>query len=81
MIQKLILETLKNPKTGQWSRKNIAGSMAFAYAVYYCTYGLWEDKQIQEFVVMAFLTFSATCLGISSWEKKNIEKNESTTIN
>ena len=73
-LSKIINETLKNPKTGQWSRKNIAGSVAFGYAMFYCTFGLIKDKQIQEFVVMAFLTFSATCLGISSWEKKNLEK-------
>jgi hypothetical protein len=70
----IINDTLKNPKTQQWSRKNITGFICMVCAIYYCLYGLIYDKTIQEFVVAIFVGASLTCLGISSWEKANINK-------
>ena len=75
-VSKIINETLKNPHTGQWSRKNLTGFSSFAYTVYYVTYGQMHEKAVQEFVVIAFLSLAATCLGISSWEKLNLKKDE-----
>ncbi len=72
----IVTDTLKNPMTGRWSRKNLTGFMSFGFAMFYSTYGMILNKQVQEFVVMSFLTVTATCLGISSWEKKT--KNNGT---
>lgn len=73
MLKQIIDHTLKNPGTGQWSRKNLTGFFSFAYAVYYATYGQVMDKPIQEFVVVSFLSVAVACLGISSWEKANVK--------
>lgn len=73
-IKKLINDTLKNPRTGEYSRKNITGFLAFIVAVVYCMYALVHDKVIQEFVVALFLGTAMTCLGLSSWEKVNVTK-------
>lgn len=73
-LSKIIRETLMNPHNGQWSRKNVIGFSSFAYAIHYVTYAQMHDKPVQEFVVVAFLSLAATCLGISTWEKANIPK-------
>ncbi len=70
--KKLIHDCLMNPKTGQFSRKNVTGFLCFIAAVVYCMYALVHDKTIQEFVVAIFMGACMTCLGISSWEKKNV---------
>jgi len=51
------------------------------FAVFYCGYGMVHDKDVQEFVVMAFLGLSAACLGISSWEKLNLKPGTTTERN
>lgn len=75
-MKEVIDHTLKNPKTGMWSRKNLAGFFAFAFTIFYCGYGMVNEKQVQEFVVLSFLGFAATCLGLSSWEKSHIPKSD-----
>jgi hypothetical protein len=77
LLMTLINETLKNPQSGRWSRKNLAGFACMAYAMGYCTYGIYHDKTIQEFVVAIFVGASLTCLGISSWEKVNVKHDDS----
>lgn len=67
----IVLHTLKNPKTGQWSRKNLTGFTAFIYAMYHAAYG----TQSVEAVVGAFLMLTAACFGISAYEKKSILEN------
>jgi hypothetical protein len=76
MLQDIINHTLKNPKTGQWSRKNITGCLCVTYAMFYSTYGLFLDRQIQEVVVTSFLGAGLICLGISSWEKLSLSKKD-----
>lgn len=71
-VSKLIKDTLMNPATNQWSRKNITCFVSFMYAILYSGYGLYSGKDIEEFVVIGFLSLSAGLLGISSWEKKNL---------
>lgn len=73
-MKKIVDECIKNPKTGQYSRKNVAGTVAFAIATSYCTYDIVHNKVLHEFVIAAYLTFAAACLGISSWEKANVIK-------
>lgn len=74
VLQKLTNDTLKNPATGQWSRKNLTGFLSFVYLVFYCTHGLVREKEVHEFVVITFASIAVACLGISSWEKANIIK-------
>jgi hypothetical protein len=71
-FKKLVNDTLKNPNTGVWSRKNLTGFTAFVYLIFYCTHGLIEAKEVHEFVVITFASIAVACLGISSWEKANI---------
>lgn len=73
-MKKIVNECIKNPKTGQYSRKNVAGTFAFAFITAYCAYDIIIHKTIHEFVVAAYIAFAAACLGISSWEKANIIK-------
>ena len=70
----IINHTLKNPANNQYSRKNLAGVACMAFAMLYCIYGLANDKVLQEFVVAIFVGASLTCLGISSWEKANVDR-------
>ena len=72
----IINDTLKNPKTQQWSRKNLTGFMSMVFAMSYCAYCTRYDKPIQEFVVAIFVSAALTCLGISSWEKANLTKEQ-----
>lgn len=71
-IQKLISETLKNPYNGQWSRKNLTCFVCIVFAMAYSSYGMIADKEVKEFVVIAFLSVATGLLGLSSWEKKNL---------
>lgn len=72
-FKNIVNDTLKNPKTQQWSRKNLTGFISMIFAMGYCAYGVAFDKPIHEFVVAIFVGAALTCLGISSWEKANIE--------
>lgn len=71
----IVEQTLKNPKTGQWSRKNITSAASFIFSVIYSLTGsFWADKKVHEFIVLSFIGLTASLLGISSWEKANIIK-------
>lgn len=69
----LIRDTLKNPRTGEWSRKNITSFASFVFSIAYVTYCTVMDKELHEFVVLNFLALSGGMLGLSSWEKLNIK--------
>lgn len=71
----IVRDTLKNPKTNQWSRKSLTGFLCMMFAMAYCAYGVAREKEIEEFVVAIFVGASLSCLGLSSWEKANV-KNE-----
>lgn len=71
-IQKIISETLKNPNNGQWSRKNLTCFICILFAMVYSSYGMIAEKEVKEFVVIAFLSVATGLLGLSSWEKKNL---------
>jgi hypothetical protein len=71
-IYNIIDQTLKNPKSGLWSRKNLTGFTSFVFAMAYSAFGMAAGKEVQEFVVGLFLSVTVTCLGMSSWEKKNL---------
>lgn len=73
-MTKLINDTLKNPRTGEWSRKNVTSFISFFFSIAYVTYCTVYDKELHEFVVLNFLALSGGMLGLSSWEKLNIKK-------
>jgi hypothetical protein len=76
-MKKLINDTLKNPKTGEWSRKNLTGFACMLFSFAYVIYTTVADKEVHEFVVAIFVGAALTCLGISSWEKVYVPKNNS----
>lgn len=65
-------DTIKNPKTGNYSRKNTIAFASFIFAMAYSGIGMLCDKTVHEFVVIGFLSLTGTLLGVSSWEKKNL---------
>jgi hypothetical protein len=67
-VKKLINETLK--PNGKWSIKRISSFTAFWLAVIYAFVPLFKDIKIQEFVFVGLLTYSATSLGLTVWNKK-----------
>ena len=76
-MKKLIRDTLMNPRTGEWSRKNLTAATSFLFSMGYSLVGsFWADKQVHEFVLLGFLGLSGGMLGISTWEKKNLPREE-----
>jgi hypothetical protein len=73
---KIIDETLKNPKTGEWSRKNITSMASFVSAIVYAFVGLFFNYEVKEFIFIGFLSLTGSLLGISSWEKLNLKQNK-----
>lgn len=73
---KIIDETIKNPKTGQFSRKNISAFLSLGSAVGYSFLPLVVPTFVPHTdIVWAFLIFSASMLGVSTFEKINLPKN------
>lgn len=72
-INIIVDHTLKNPRTGEWSRKNLTGVAAFLYSVYYCQDCLIKGIPVQVEVLLIWNATALTCLGISSWEKFQIK--------
>lgn len=72
---KLINDTLKNPKTGQWSRKNITAAASFISLVGYVFGMPFFGHEVHDFVAATFATLTGSLLGISSWEKLNLKQN------
>lgn len=67
---KLVDDTLKNPTTGKWSRKNVTSFVSFVFAMIYSETGsYWSDGTVHEFVVFAFLGFAAGLLTSNLWNK------------
>jgi hypothetical protein len=76
---KLIADTLKNPKTGRHSRKNWTGFVSFIFSMAYVTFCTITNRNVQEFVLVPFLTVTMTCFGMSSWEKVNLKQDGTET--
>ena len=72
----IIKDTLKNPGTNQWSRKNLTAVTSLFYAMWYAAHGLIFCGEVLEFVVFGFLGLAGGMLGVSSWEKFNINKKQ-----
>jgi hypothetical protein len=47
------------------------------FAMVYSLVGsFWADKIVHEFIVIGFLTLAGGMMGVSSWEKANINQNK-----
>jgi hypothetical protein len=68
LIKELINETLK--PNGKWSIKRLSAFTSFWMAVIYALIPLFNPFKVHEFVFVGLLTYSATSLGLSVWNKK-----------
>lgn len=66
---KIIFETLKT--NGKWSIKRIAGISGFYAAIIYAFIPCFFPSFIvHEFVFWGFITFAASSIGMTVWNKK-----------
>jgi hypothetical protein len=68
MIKELINETLK--PNGKWSIKRLSAFTSFWIAVMYALLPLFKPFKVHEFVFVGLLTYSATAIGLTVWNKK-----------
>lgn len=68
MIKKLISDTLK--PGGKWSIKRLGAFTSFWTAIMYAVLPLFKPFEVHEFVFVGLLTYSATALGLTVWNKK-----------
>ncbi len=54
---------------GKWSKENLTGFTSFMFSIAYSGFGLIKGKNVQEFVLIAFLSLTAACFGITTWRK------------
>jgi hypothetical protein len=68
MIKKLINDTLK--PNGKWSMKRLSAFTSFWMAIVYAFLPLLKPFKVHEFVFVGLLTYSATAIGLTVWNKK-----------
>jgi hypothetical protein len=74
-MRKLINETLK--PGGKWSMKRIGAFTSFWMAIIYAFIPVFAVIEVKEFVFVGLLTYSATAIGLTVWNKKiKDESNE-----
>jgi hypothetical protein len=73
-LKKLIADTLQ--PNGKWSMKRIGAFTSFWIAIVYAFAPIFSVIEIKEFVFVGLLTYSATSIGLTVWNKK-LQKNES----
>lgn len=74
MIKELINDTLK--PNGKWSMKRLGAFSSFWLSIVYAFTPVFAVIEIKEFVFVGLLTYSATAIGLTVWNKK-IQNNES----
>lgn len=67
MIKKLIADTLK--PNGKWSIKRLSAFTSFWMAMCYAMLPLFKSFELHEFVFVGLLTYSATAIGLTVWNK------------
>ena len=67
MMKKLIADTLK--PSGKWSIKRLGAFTSFWSAILYAVLPLFKSFEVHEFVFVGLLTYSATALGLTVWNK------------
>lgn len=70
-MKQLIDDTLKSPD-GKWSRKSLTAFFSFSFALTYEAICMLTDKGCNEYVFEGLLILSATCLGLTVWDKKRV---------
>ena len=74
-MRKIINDTLK--PNGKWSMKRIGAFTSFWAAILYALLPLWGKQfEVHEFVFVGLLTYSATAIGLTVWNK-SIKSDES----
>lgn len=72
-VKKLFTDTLQT--RGKWSIKRMAGISGFYFAVLYVFIPFWaESFHPQEWAFWGLITFGASAIGMTVWNKK-IDKN------
>lgn len=73
-MKKLINETLR--PNGKWSIKRLGAFTSFFAAILYALLPLFRTFKVHEFVFVGLLTYSATAIGLTVWNKsiKNIDQ-------
>ncbi len=66
-MRKIISDTLK--PNGKWSIKRISAFTSFFMAVAYAVLPLFRPFEVHEFVFVGLLTYSATAIGLTVWNK------------
>lgn len=61
---------------GKYSRKNVAGSVAFLFAMVYVVLGGVLDYEPKEFVFNGFMLFAAAALGLTLINKMQMFNNK-----
>lgn len=66
-MKRLIDETLR--PNGKWSIKRLGAFTSFWAAVIYAMLPLFRTFKVHEFVFVGLLTYSATAIGLTVWNK------------
>jgi hypothetical protein len=66
-MKKLINETLR--PNGKWSIKRLGAFTSFFAAILYALLPLFRTFKVHEFVFVGLLTYSATAIGLTVWNK------------
>jgi hypothetical protein len=66
-MKKLIDETLR--PNGKWSIKRLGAFTSFFAAILYALLPLFRTFKVHEFVFVGLLTYSATAIGLTVWNK------------
>jgi hypothetical protein len=70
-MKKLIEDTLK--PNGKWSMKRLSAFTSFWASMTYAIIPIFKPFEVHEFVFVGLLTYSATAIGLTVWNK-SIEK-------
>jgi hypothetical protein len=73
-VKKIIADTLQ--PNGKWSMKRIGAFTSFWISIAYAFAPIFSVIEIKEFVFVGLLTYSATAIGLTVWNKK-IKQDES----
>lgn len=69
MFKKILDDTLR--PNGKWSLKRVASFVSFhVSAIYAFLPVIFNTFKVQEFVFWGFITYSASTIGITVWNKK-----------
>lgn len=73
-LKKLIADTLQ--PNGKWSMKRIGAFTSFWIAIIYAFAPIFAVIEIKEFVFVGLLTYSATAIGLTVWNKTFKKNND-----